>query len=374
MAEMVSEAPSREEVYARLLDVIARGASAEMEDAEFDELARLVFMHQYSRNPIYRGYCNARGVWPGSLGGWIDIPALPADAFKAAPLFCSDPAAAAAVFRTSGTTQGSEKRGEHFFQDTGIYEAALLAGVAAHLLPEGKPFPVFSIVAARGEVPDSSLSFMVSQVMETFGTEESAFFLADGELQIAEFISACAAAAKDDRPVLVIGTSLGFLHLIDRLKRAGERIQLPPGSRVMDTGGFKGRMREVARPELYGAIEEALGVPDEWIVNEYGMTEMSSQLYDGVVGAAGPAAGRRYRGPGWTRTVAVDPETLAPLPAGESGILRHIDLANLDSVMAIQTADLGRVTDDGLELSGRLIGAEPRGCSLAMDDLMGTLG
>ena len=374
MTDSVAETPARGMVYERLMEVIARGADAEVTDPEFEEIAQLVFTHQYARNPIYRGFCNTRDVRPGSIQSWLDIPALPADAFKTAPLFCGDPEAATTVFRTSGTTRGTEKRGEHFFSDTSVYEAALLAGVAVHLIPEGEPLPIFSIVAARGEVPDSSLSHMASEVMERYGSAESAFFLSDGELLVGEFVAACAAAGKQGRPVLVIGTSLGFLHLIERLERAGQGVQLPAGSRVMDTGGFKGRMREVGRPELYGAISGALGVPEEWIVNEYGMTEMSSQLYDGVAGKAGRAAGRCYRGPGWMRTVAVDPETLAPLPTGESGILRHVDLANIDSVMAIQTADLGRVTGAGIELSGRLIGAEPRGCSLAMDDLMGTLG
>lgn len=367
-------APSREEVRARIRAVIGRGAPAVIDDGEFEELAQLLFAYQYAWNPIYRGFCDARGVRPDSLRGWLDVPALPADAFKAAPLFCGDPATAVTTFRTSGTTQGTEKRGEHLFRDTGLYEAALLAGVAAHLFPEGRKLPVLSLVASRGEVPDSSLSFMVSAVMEAFGAEHSAFFLTAGQLRVTDFVDACLAAERANRPVLVMGTSLGFLHLLDGLDRQGDRLRLPRGSRVMDTGGFKGRMREVGRGELYERVEAALGVPQEWIVNEYGMTEMSSQLYDGIVGEAGAASDRRYRGPGWVRTAAVDPETLAPLPAGESGILRHVDLANLDSVMAIQTADLGRVTSDGVELSGRLIGAEPRGCSLAMDDLMGTLG
>jgi hypothetical protein len=366
--------PNREEVQARLLAVIERGALAEVTEAEFEEIAGLVFAWQYAANPIYRGFCNARGVWPGSLSSWVGIPALPADAFKAAALFCGDPATATTIFRTSGTTRGTERRGEHLFRDTGLYEAALLAGFSAHLLPEGGRIRVLSIVASRGEVPDSSLSFMVSQVMETFGTEGSAFFLEEGTIQVTDFLDACASAEREALPVLVVGTSLGFLYLLDDMESHQLSVRLPAGSRAMDTGGFKGRMREVGRSELYGRIEASLGITSDWIVNEYGMTEMSSQLYDGTAGTAGSAAGRRYRAPGWVRTIAVDPETLQPLAEGSEGILRHVDLANLDSVMAIQTADLGRVTGEGVELTGRMIGAEPRGCSLAMEDLRGTLG
>jgi hypothetical protein len=138
----------------------------------------------------------------------------------------------------------------------------------------------------------------------------------------------------------------------------------------MDTGGFKGRSREVTREELYGGLEERLGIHAAWCVDEYGMTELSSQFYDGVAGSAGPPADRVHRGPGWVRTVATDPETLRPLPHGSVGVLRHHDLANLHSVAAIQTADLGVTAEDGFRVLGRAAGAGPRGCSLAMEELL----
>ncbi len=106
------------------------------------------------------------------------------------------------------------------------------------------------------------------------------------------------------------------------------------------------------------------------------MTEMSSQLYDGAAGSA-PALGapRVHRGPGWVRTVAVDPETLQPVTPGKTGILRHLDLANVHSVAALQTADLGVVREDGaIELHGRATGAEARGCSIAVDELLEVMG
>ena len=104
------------------------------------------------------------------------------------------------------------------------------------------------------------------------------------------------------------------------------------------------------------------------------MTEMSSQFYDGVAGAAPAPAERLHAGPPWVRTQATDPETLRPLPHGEVGVLRHFDLANLNSVMAIQTADLGITTPGGFRVLGRARGAEARGCSLAMDDLLRAIG
>ena len=139
----------------------------------------------------------------------------------------------------------------------------------------------------------------------------------------------------------------------------------------MDTGGYKGRSREVGRSDLYRMLSDRLGVPTTFIVNEYGMTEMSSQFYDGVAGsAASVIAERRHLGPGWVRSVAVDPETLEALPPGRMGILRHVDLANLYSVAAIQTSDLGTIEADGIVLRGRAPAAEARGCSMAVEELM----
>jgi hypothetical protein len=141
----------------------------------------------------------------------------------------------------------------------------------------------------------------------------------------------------------------------------------------MDTGGFKGRSREVTRDELYAAIHDRLGIAPAWSVNEYGMTEMSSQFYDGAAGSAPPPGERLHVAPSWVRTHAADPETLRPLPDGEVGVLRHWDLANLHSVMAIQTADLGYTTPAGFRVLGRATGAEARGCSIAMDELLSAL-
>lgn len=134
----------------------------------------------------------------------------------------------------------------------------------------------------------------------------------------------------------------------------------------MLTGGFKGRSREVSEPELRAMLASRLGLPSAAIVGEYGMTELSSQLYQR------PLEDRvRYAWPPWMRVAAVDPESLRPVPPGEPGICRIVDLANVDSAMVIQTNDLVRLHDDGLELLGRAPGATPRGCSLAIEEITG---
>jgi hypothetical protein len=141
--------------------------------------------------------------------------------------------------------------------------------------------------------------------------------------------------------------------------------QLPAGSRITDTGGFKGVQRGITSTELRDQYTACLGVPPDRAVNEYGMTEMLSQFYDAQL--RNPALMSIKQGPPWVRSAVVHPETLEPLPHGETGLLRHFDLANLFSVSALQTEDLARASAAGVELLGRAAGATPRGCSIAMD-------
>jgi hypothetical protein len=370
---------------AELLAVIAAGTRAALPDDAFDRLARGVFAHQFACNRPYRLFCERRGASPETVARWTDIPAVPTDAFKAAALVCGDPVAieaaggaesrTSAVFRTSGTTLGAAQRGTHHVPDLALYDAALRAGFAAHLLPEGGRMRMISLVPPPREAPDSSLSHMAGAVVADLGTAESGWFVSpDGGIDHGGLADALRSAVSAGAPVCILGTAFALVHWLDALREADARFRLPDGSRLMDTGGFKGRSREVTREELYGAVEDRLGIPHAWCVNEYGMTEMSSQFYDGVAGAAPAPAERLHAGPPWVRTQATDPETLRPLPHGEVGVLRHVDLANLNSVAAIQTADLGVTAPGGFRVLGRARGAEARGCSLAMDDLLTAIG
>ncbi|HEX8322147.1 hypothetical protein [Longimicrobium sp.] len=365
-----------DELRSELLSRIRMGPGTAMDDGEFDRLARAVFAHQYACNQPYRLFCDRRGASPDSIAHWGEIPAVPTDAFKAAALVCGDAGAEmAAVFRTSGTTAGPERRGTHHVPDLALYDAALRAGFAAHLLPDGARPRVISLVPPPSALPDSSLSHMAGAVMADFGGEGSGWFVSpDGGIDHQGLGDALCAAERDGEPVCILGTAFAFVHWLDALREAGVRHRLPAGSRLMDTGGFKGRSREVTREELYAGFDELLGVPFAWCVNEYGMTEMSSQFYDGVAGSALPPSRRLHMGPAWVRTQATDPETLKPLPHGETGVLRHVDLANLHSVAAIQTADLGITSPEGIRVLGRARGAEARGCSIAMDDLLSDIG
>lgn len=385
-----------------LLQLFHDGADSPLPDAEFEAFALRVFARNFETVPAYRAYCVARGRTPATVDAWTGIPAVPTAAFKELPLR-DQTADVERVFRTSGTTRGKQRRGEHHVVDLEVYRASLRATFEAFLLPDGVRPRVVSLMPPADVLSDSSLAFMITEVMTAFGAAGSHAFADAGGLDFTALETAL--AAVEEGPVLLLGTSAAFLHWLDRLEETGARFVLPAGSRLMDTGGFKGRGRRVEPASLRAAYGQRIGIPEWACVNEYGMTELLSQYYDDTLRrrlrAGSPAAewrpegeiagrtrremtdsmaadpGRavggvvRYkRGPGWLRSVAVDPETLDPLPAGTTGLLRHVDLANLYGVIAVQTEDLGHVDGRGLVVEGRAAGAPTRGCSIAMDLLL----
>ena len=329
-----------------------------------------IFRFQYAHNPVYRAYCERGGHTPATVDDWSSIPAVPAAAFKVAPLVCGSPGEAAAVFRTSGTTRGRDRRGAHYVPDLAPYHAALEHGFRRHLVPEGRPLRMISLVPDAARTPDSSLGHMAAQVMERHGDGAGGSFAGPGSVDAAGASAHLEQAEGDGTPVCILTTAFALVHLLDHLAERGKRLRLPEGSRMMETGGFKGRAREVSRAELYRETGDRLGIPAPWIVNEYGMTELGSQLYDAVAGRGVTLPDRRHRAPPWLRIQARDPDSLRPLPAGATGVLRFWDPINVGSVSVVQTEDLGIVEEDGsVRLLGRPTGAEPRGCSLAMEEV-----
>jgi hypothetical protein len=361
---------ARDALRAGVLEFIGRGVPAPADEGEFERLALEVFAYQFAENEPYRRYCERRGRRPGGVTRWTEIPAVPTAAFKAVALVCGDPESAEAVFRTSGTTGGPENRGVHYVRDLGLYEASALLNFRAHVLPEGAQLPMLIIGPTLAEAQDSSLTWMLERVRRALGADGSGHFVDEGGMRVEELEVALAASESGGRPVALLGTAAAFAHLLAALEERGRRVRLPAGSRVMETGGFKRRGRELARDELYAMLVDRLGLSEFYCVAEYGMTEMCSQFYDNVLRerACGRSPISRHKVvPPWVRTQIVDAETLELCPEGRVGLLKHIDLANLDSVMAVQTDDLGVAGSEGFELLGRAAGAEARGCSIAMD-------
>lgn len=342
-------------------------------DDDFNRIALDIFAYQFTHNRPYAAFCGRLGMTPAAVEHWTAVPVVPTAAFREVALVCGRPDDAEVVFRTSGTTQSQDRRGVHYLPDVSLYHFSLIPNFAACMLPDGAELPILSLVPPSEDLPDSSLSHMVTIVLERLGGSESGYF-SSAHLGIADerLGAALRAFTSAGTPVCLLGTSFAFVHWLDRVRERGERFTLPPGSRLMDTGGYKGRSREVEPEALRAEYRELLGIPAYACVNEYGMTELCSQFYDATLRAhtRGLDPRRVKLVPPWVRTRVVDPETLAPAARGEVGILQHFDLANLGSVMAVQTEDLGREQDGGFVMLGRSAGALPRGCSVAMDVLL----
>ncbi len=345
-------------------------------EGRFEELALRAFRVQYEHVDPYRRFCRARGTSPGEVADWRAIPAVPTAAFRAAELTAAPAGSVRLRFRTSGTTGGEGRRGERPVARPSLYRAAAEAGFRRFVLdgagfPEGvrpprrplePPVPVLSLIPAHADSDDASLAWMCDAVRARFGGPDPAV-AADGDGVDWEAARAWARRAeRGGEPVVVLATTLALDAWTRRLEAEGVRLRLPEGSRVMDTGGAKGR-QGLRREEVLGRAGAALGVPREGVVNELGMTELFSQRYDA------PADGRLH-GPPWLRTRALDPVSLEPAGPGETGVLCHLDLANVASVSAVLTGDLGAVVDGAVEHRGRAGGAPPRGCSLATADLL----
>ncbi|MFN2461440.1 MAG: acyl-protein synthetase [Candidatus Velthaea sp.] len=349
------------------LDARVRAAIAGyvLDDAAFDRLACDICAHQLRWNAPYAAYARARGfsldTLPCTPG---DIPAVPAAAFKEAALSTAGEHASALWFETSGTTSG--RGGRHYLESADLYDAALVAGFDRALLPDGARLRYLLLVADVRERPHSSLGYMMDRIAALRGDGRDGRYVHGDDLAFDAFLHDARAAIDGDVAVCIAATAFALVAVLDALDARGARLQLPAGSRIMETGGFKGRTRVVERDELYARAAARFGVPTSSIVAEYGMTELCSQYYDSF---ASRTQGRRIKAaPPWLRAIVVDAHGQAA-PPGVIGAIRHIDCANRSSVVAVDTEDLGALTADGLVLIGRDRGAELRGCSLDAEDL-----
>jgi hypothetical protein len=360
----------RATLEAELLDWMRARPLVE-DEARFERLALALFRVQYAHCAPYRRLCDARGYTPERVAGWQAIPAVPTGAFKEMPLRCFPASATRKTFLTSGTS--GQERGALHLDRLDLYEASLLASLESLLFPEllGSDARTHIVVLAPSpeESPESSLSHMFGELLSVRGDAQSGHLVTGGALDVEAAIRSLDAACRAEGPLCVCGTAFAFVHLLDALAERGLRFALPAGSRVMETGGFKGRSRVVERDDLYASLQHHLGVAAPRIVNQYGMTELGSQFYDSTI--VDPTGPRRKLGPPWARVRIVDPETLLDVEGDRPGLITIHDLANTGSVAALQTADLGRfVAGRGFEVLGREASAEARGCSIAADVML----
>jgi hypothetical protein len=344
-----------------------------LDDGLFTRLAVSLFRHQHEHLGPYRRLCERRGVAPGQVTDYRAIPAVPTTAFKELALFAGPESEVAQVFSTSGTS-GGDRKGRSFFSRAGLdlMEHSIRINAARMLFPDCRRMPILVLAPPPELAPQMIMAWGMARLIRHFGTRDSAFLIGRQGLDEAGLAARLRHSQDSNEPVTLIGASFGFVNLLERMRDRKTRFQLPPGSRLMDAGGYKGKSRTLARNELEEWIAEGFGIGPDRHVNLLGMTELASQLYDDTLemSAQGKRPSRKKKNPPWTRTRVVDPETLADVPAGEPGVLLHLDLANLDTPMAVLTDDVGVADPAGFEILGRAAADDSRGCSLTVDELM----
>ena len=352
---------------AEILAFIKKFSAGPAPEQRFQPLAFKLFNYQFMRNENYRKFCLSEGRRPGGLKRWKEIPAMPAIGFKELVLATFPIKNTVGIFKTSGTTLSN--RGAHFFDTLALYEAAIPAPFKAHLMLDAQDLSFFFLMGSPRESPDSSLSYMMGVLNKVFAGQKGKFYAEKGTMKNEAL---AADLSRTRKKAVILSTAFSLKSFLDFLKSKRRFFALPKGSRLMETGGFKGRVREISKPRLYAECEKRLGIDRRFCVSEYGMTELSSQFYDTTLRDQFLKIKRKpfKEGPAWIRTLVIDPRSGREAKKGREGLLRHFDLANRGSVLAIQTEDRGRVAGDGFELLGRASGAELRGCSLNYEEFL----
>ncbi len=342
-----------------------------MSDADFAMLALELWLYQITNNEPYAAYCAHLGfdaLHPPTQ--WHDIPAVPTAAYKEATFATFDVEHSALAFVTSGTTRGIG--GRHYMETAKLYEAATLAAFDHFVLADNARLRYLNLVPNPHERSDSSLGYMMAHISAQRGDPgTTGWYLQGDAFLLNAFFADLADAIDAAQPVCIATTAFALVFVLDAMQREGRSLHLPPGSRIMETGGFKGRTRIVERTELYSRASHALGIPESRIIAEYGMTELTSQYYDTSLPELLMQPDKRYRrkaAPPWLRPRVIDRDGNA-CPDGTVGALVHVDLANRSSCLAVLTEDLGAIVDGSLVLLGREEGASLRGCSLDAEHL-----
>ncbi len=353
----------QDRITALVLDFMARPSAS---DDDFNDLALQLFARQLRLNLPYQRFCQLRGKTARNVKSWRDIPAVPIDAFKDFTLSCVPPEQCERVFMTSGTTRGDVK-GRHHHPHLAVYDASMRRNFSQHFMRGQARLTMGILFPDEQVMPNSSLAHYLALAVEHFGGPGSAYYLDSKGLRLDALCAALAQAQSSGQPMALLGASYSLVHVMDALAERQLSFQLPPGSRLLDTGGFKSQSRDMPMNEFYEQLASTFGISRADCINMYGMTELSTQFYD----AGNAVVPSVKRGPHWIASRLVDPVTGQDVPAGERGILAHTDLGNVNSVCTILTQDVGVATDGGFLLLGRAEGAQAKGCSLAVEEFLG---
>ena len=313
----------------------------EVEKKGFLQKAIEIFRFQYDNNELYRSYTNQLGIEPGKVRSLVDIPFLPIGFFKTRSLQTT-PFEPEAVFESSGTTQTTSSR--HLVRDIGLYERSFLTGFE-RFYGNAKGYCIIGLLPSYLQRSNSSLVFMVNSLIERSGDPRSGFYLDEYE-QLHELLKQL---EIEKVKTLLIGVTFALLDFSERFQMNLKH------TIIMETGGMKGRRKEITRQELHAQLQQRLSVAD--IHAEYGMTELLSQAYSGGQGV--------FECVPWLKVLVRNEDDPFDVAEAGDGIFNIIDLANVYSCSFIATDDVGRVFEDGrFEVVGRVDNSDMRGCSL----------
>ena len=309
---------------------------------DFKQMAFSVFRHQFENNKVYRSFCDLLYIHPSDIHSLEQIPFLPIQFFKNKKII-SSLEEVQEVFTSSGTTGSITSK--HYVTDIEFYKESYLKGFA-HFYGNIEDYAVLALLPNYLERKGSSLVYMVADLIKRSKNKKSGFYLNN----IDELAKKLIHLDKKGQKTLLIGVSFALLDLIEKHK-----FQLK-NTIVMETGGMKGRRKELVRDELHQILQNGFGV--DAIHSEYGMTELLSQGYSKGNGV--------FETPSWMRILTRDTEdALTILPTGKAGGINIIDLANYNSCSFLATQDLGKVHQNGtFEIIGRFDNSDIRGCNL----------
>lgn len=313
-------------------------------EESFTKIALAVFGFQYLANPVYKAFCDAVNRRPQNVWSLDRIPFLPVRFFKTKDVV-SGSVVPQIVFKSSGTTGSAASR--HLVKDLGLYERSFLQ-CFQHFFGPVEEWCVLGLLPSYLERGDSSLVYMVNRLIKLSGHPANGFYLYDHE-RLKETLKELESAGQK---TILFGVSFALLDFAEAYP------MLLKHTVIIETGGMKGRKKEITKDELYARLRQAFSLAE--IHSEYGMTELLSQGY---------AVNGRYKTPPWMRVLLR--EETDPFSFSEtSGAINVIDLANLYSCSFIATDDRGRFHSDGsFEVLGRLDNSDVRGCSQMVGDV-----
>jgi hypothetical protein len=355
-------AEQRRRITEEVLQAIEAGVDGELSDAEFERQSLRLFALQYEHNAIFREFCDAKKVRVGDVRRWQDVPMVYNDMFKT-HLVSSFPVEQAVMGCLTGGTTSLTQRGRIFRDEDGkrLVFGANRMMTGAYLFPDfeaGRRCRILILAPSPELAPSMGMAIGMDQTRRAFGTENSLFLLGKSGIDIDGLLLALREAEASGVPVALIGATAAYVYFFQACRRKKMSFKLPPGSRICDGGGYRGRFGVVTRDDYYAMVEEILGIPGTHCVNVLGEAETATNLFDDslrrhVKGL--PPRKRTRPVPPWSRVLAMDIDTLQPLPDGKVGLLAHWDLANVPTVLAVITDNLGYTTDDGrgCEMVGR---------------------